>query len=43
MSVVDDARMYCYRIRCAKFIRVLKAFKSGKSRAIRGLEYVITM
>ena len=36
MSVVDDARNYPYRIRCAKFPRVLKGLENAKSRAFRG-------
>ena len=36
MSVVDDARKYSYRIRCAKFTRALNGLENAKSRAFRG-------
>ena len=36
---MDDARKYPYRIRCAKFARVLKALENVKSRAFRGREH----
>jgi hypothetical protein len=39
MSVVDDARTYWYRIRCAKFARTLKRMENAKSRAFRGPEH----
>jgi hypothetical protein len=39
MSVMDDARTYCYRIRCAKFARALKRLENAKSRAFRGPEH----
>jgi hypothetical protein len=39
---VADARHYPYRIRCAKFVRILKHLKNAEGRAIRGLEPRIT-
>jgi len=39
---VDDAHNYPHRIRCAKFVRILKPLKNAESRAIRGLEPRIT-
>jgi hypothetical protein len=39
---VDDVRNYPYRIRCAKFVRILKPLKSAESPAIRGPEPWIT-